>query len=286
MESTPYTANDPSGATATYGDPLNLQQVGRCNGLPREIRRPKQSAAEEDPEEMAHACDYSIRLGSGRRVVMFIGHFAVGLASKKLAPRAPLSVLLAAPLLLDLLWPLFLLAGWESVRIIPGGNPFLHLQFVSYPISHSLAAALLWAAIFGGVYWWRRGDRTAGWVLFGGVVSHWVLDAASHVPDMALWPGSPKVGLGLWNSVPGTVIVEVLMFLAGVWIYRGVTRPRDRVGAYAFWAFVVFLLVMYAANLLGPPPPDERSLAWFSLGLWLFPPWAGWFDRHRVVDHY
>jgi len=55
---------------------------------------------------------------------MFIGHAAVGLASKAAAPRASLGWLLAAPFLLDLLWPVFLLLGVERVTIERGPNAF------------------------------------------------------------------------------------------------------------------------------------------------------------------
>ncbi len=64
---------------------------------------------------------------------MFIGHYAVGFAAKKVAPRASLVLLIAAPLLLDLLWPIFLLTGWEEVRIDPGNTVVTPLDFVSYP---------------------------------------------------------------------------------------------------------------------------------------------------------
>jgi len=50
---------------------------------------------------------------------MFIGHFAVGFASKRVAPRTSLALLIAAALLADILWPIFLLLGWEHVRIDP-----------------------------------------------------------------------------------------------------------------------------------------------------------------------
>jgi hypothetical protein len=53
---------------------------------------------------------------------MFIGHFAIGLAAKKFAPLTSLAVLLAAPLLSDMLWPMFLLLGWERARIDPGNT--------------------------------------------------------------------------------------------------------------------------------------------------------------------
>src|SRR5258708_19662500 len=84
---------------------------------------------------------------------MFIGHYAVGLASKKLAPRASLGVLIAAPILLDLLWPIFLLLGWEHVSIEPNKNPFLRLAFDSYPISHGLIAVIGWATLFASLYY-------------------------------------------------------------------------------------------------------------------------------------
>src|SRR5689334_17061714 len=80
---------------------------------------------------------------------MFIGHIAVGFASKRVAPRASLGWLMAAPMALDLLWPFFLLAGWEQVRIDPGNTKFTPLDFVSYPFSHSLAMSAVWSVLFG-----------------------------------------------------------------------------------------------------------------------------------------
>ena len=51
---------------------------------------------------------------------MFLGHFAVGFASKKLAPETNLGWLIAAPIFLDLIWPVFLLLNLEQVKIEPG----------------------------------------------------------------------------------------------------------------------------------------------------------------------
>src|SRR5690349_9013743 len=151
---------------------------------------------------------------------MFIGHIAVGFASKRVAPRASLGVLMAAPMALDLLWPFFLLAGWEQVRIDPGNTKFTPLDFVSYPFSHSLAMSAVWGAMFGLIYWIAT-RYAAGAVVIGfGVVSHWVLDLITHRPDLPLYPGgAARLGLGLWNSVPATLAVESVMFAAGVWTY-------------------------------------------------------------------
>lgn len=74
-------------------------------------------------------------------------------------------------------------------------------------------------------------------------MSHWILDWITHGPDMPLYPGGPRFGLGLWNSVAGTMSVEIAMFATGVWLYVRATRARDPVGQYAFLAYVVLLLV-------------------------------------------
>jgi membrane-bound metal-dependent hydrolase YbcI (DUF457 family) len=170
------------------------------------------------------------------------------------------------------------------VRIDPGNTAFTPLDFVSYPYSHSLAMAAVWAVLFGSVYWAITRYSAGAITVMVGVISHWVLDAVTHRPDLPLFPGgTARVGLGLWNSVPATLAVESLMFAAAVWLYASITQPRDRVGRYSFWAFVAVAGVSYISNAFGPPPPSAEFLARFSLGVWLFPLWAWWFDAHRTV---
>jgi len=215
---------------------------------------------------------------------MFLGHFAVGFALKRAAPRTSLGVLIAAPQLLDLLWPVFLLLGWERVRIDPGNTVMTPLAFDSYPISHSLAMAIVWGVLLGAIYYSRSRMRAAAIWIGLAVVSHWVLDWVVHRPDLPFAPGVPiKVGLGLWNHAAATILVESAMFAAGVWVYARTTRARDRMGRVSFWIYVAALAAIYAANLAAPPPPDPHSLAVFALGLWLLPLWAAWVDRHRVA---
>lgn len=215
---------------------------------------------------------------------MFIGHYAVGFGAKRFAPRASLTVLIAAPLFLDLLWPLFILLGWEKVRIDPGNTAVTPLDFISYPFSHSLVMSIVWATLFAAVYYglskyWA--GTVAVWI---GVVSHWFLDFASHRPDMPLFPGGgSKLGLGLWNSVPATMIVEGLIFLLGVWLYVRTTRPKDKVGRFAFGSFVALLIVLYASNFFAPPPPSIKALAVVALSLSSLLVWIGWFDSHREM---
>ena len=174
---------------------------------------------------------------------MFIGHMAVGFASKRLAPRASMGVLMAAPMALDLLWPLFLLAGWEQVQIDPGNTAFTPLDLVSYPYTHSLAMSSLWAVLFALIYWAVTRYIAGALVIAAGVVSHWILDFVTHRPDLPLFPGgTERLGLGLWNSVAGTIAVESVMFGAAVWIYASSTSARDRIGSYGFWVYDRHLL--------------------------------------------
>jgi membrane-bound metal-dependent hydrolase YbcI (DUF457 family) len=215
---------------------------------------------------------------------MFIGHFAVGLAAKRYAPRTSLAVLLAAPLLSDLLWPLFLLFGWETVRIDLGRMKLAPLDFVSYPWSHSLLMCALWAVLFATIYYWMTRYWPGTIAIAIGVLSHWLLDWITHGADMPLYPGGPKFGLGLWNSVAGTLSVELAMFAIGVWLYVSVTRSRDRIGRYAFLAYFALLVVGYLRNTFSSELPHSvnAEIAWPGLiaGIVMLI-WAWWFDRHR-----
>jgi len=212
---------------------------------------------------------------------MFIGHFAVGLAGRRLTPRVSLGTWFLSVQWLDLVWPLLLVAGLEHVRIDPGNTAMTPLDFYDYPITHSLAAALVWSLLFALIYYARRRDRAAAALLGAGVLSHWLLDAIVHRPDLPLWPGGPMVGLGLWQSVPLTVTIETAMFAAGVFVYARATRPLDRTGRIALWSLVGFLYAIYLANVFGPPPPSIGALEGAGLAMWLLVPWAYWIDRHR-----
>jgi len=214
---------------------------------------------------------------------MFIGHFGLAFAAKGAAPRTSLGTTFVAAQLADLLWPIFLLVGAEQVRILSARpNPLLTLDFVSYPWSHSLAAAVVWSVLFGLACVRRFGRQPA--LLMGALVlSHWLLDAIAHRPDLPLWPGGARrIGLGLWNSVPATLLVEGAMFAAGVWLYARAAPARDRTGALAFWGLVLFFLAAYLGDAFGPPPPNMTAVAVVGLiGAAIIVALAAWADRHR-----
>lgn len=213
---------------------------------------------------------------------MFLGHFAVGLAVRPVARGVSLGTLFLAAQWLDLLWPTLLLAGVERVRIAPGITAVTPLDFEFYPYSHSLAAALAWALLAGGFHLAvRRTGTAAAWAGFC-LFSHWLLDWITHRPDLPLVPGSPvRTGLGLWNSMPATVVVELAGFALAVWFYHRGSVARSRTGSAAFWGLIALLIAIYIANLAGPPPPERRMIAWVGQAQWLLVAWGYWIERNR-----
>jgi len=217
---------------------------------------------------------------------MFIGHFGVALAAKKVAPRTSLGTLILAAQFIDVLWPLFLLLGIEHVRIAPGITKVSPLDFTDYPISHSLLMVMLWAILFGGTYYVLRRYPRGTLVVAAAVLSHWVLDFIVHRPDLQLRPGGQvRVGLGLWNSVPASIAAEILCFGVGLWIYLSYTRARDKIGRYGFWALIAFLFFGWLSTLFAGAPPNVASLAWGGMVMWLTVPWGWWADKHRMVGY-
>jgi hypothetical protein len=214
---------------------------------------------------------------------MFLGHFALAFAAKKAVPAVSLGALFLACQFADLLWPFLVLLGIERVRVQPGATAMTPLDFVSYPYSHSLIALAGWGIVVGGTYQAATRSRVFAGVILGLlVVSHWVLDVVTHRPDMPLTiTGATRLGLGLWNSVPAALTVELLVFAAGIALYRQATVARDRIGSVGLWSLAVFLAVVYFASAFGPPPPDARTVAWSAMAMWLLVVWGHWVDTHR-----
>jgi hypothetical protein len=216
---------------------------------------------------------------------MFIGHFAVALAAKRVAPGVSLGTLFLATQLADLVWPTLVLLGIETFTIRPGITAVTPLDFTRYPYSHSLVGMALWGALLAVLYLVVTRKVLAAAILFAVVLSHWVLDFVSHRPDLALTlSGAERYGLGLWHSRIATLAVEGLLFAACVWIYVRMTRPVDRTGRWALVGLIVFLIVVYIANVFGPPPPSVAAVAWTAQAIWLLVAWGYWIDRHRTAS--
>ncbi len=214
---------------------------------------------------------------------MFLGHFGVALAAKELAPRTSLGTLVLAAQFADLLWPIFLLTGLEQVRIAPGITRATPLDFVHYPITHSLVGQALWGLALGLLYFSLRRNAKSAVIVGACVVSHWFLDVIVHRPDLPVFPQGLFVGLGLWNSLPATVAIECGLLVLGLMLYLRASRAKDRIGVYGLWSLMVVLVAAWVSSLFGPPPPSERVLAYSALAMWLAVPWAAWADRQREI---
>ena len=118
----------------------------------------------------------------------------------------------------------------------------------------------------------------------GCVFSHFILDLVTHRPDMPIAPGLPQhFGLGLWNSVPASIVVESLLFAGGVALYVQGTKPISKMGSIGLWILVFLLTAIWLGGVFAPPPPNIQAVAVSILVLtpiviW----WARAIDRKRI----
>jgi membrane-bound metal-dependent hydrolase YbcI (DUF457 family) len=214
---------------------------------------------------------------------MFVGHFAVGLTAKRIAPAISLGTLVLAAMLADLLWCLFMIAGIEHVQFGSAMGAGNYFQASDIAWSHSLLMDAVWGALLAAAYFLRRRSPRGAAILFAAVLSHWVLDWIAHRPDMPLAPGVPTYfGLGLWASIPATLLLEGGFWLAAVVFYARAFPPKGRAGIFAYWTVVALLTLAWYGNISGPPPRDPRATPYVSLTLFsLAVAWAYWMDRLR-----
>lgn len=216
---------------------------------------------------------------------MFIGHFAVGLAAKKYSPKVNLGILFIACQLLDLIWPILVLMGVEHVSVDPSATIVTPLNFSHYPYSHSLIMTLIYSGLFaviiGKIFKTAKIGIVSGLVVF----SHWLLDFLTHRPDLPIFLGGDKFGLGLWNSLSGTLIVEVGLFIIGIYLYLKTSPKINRKEKFIFWGLIGFLSILYTGNIFGPQIPigtPEAKIAGPALAMWLIVAWGYWADRQRI----
>ncbi len=196
---------------------------------------------------------------------MFVGHYSATIAVKALEPRAPLWTLAAAAQLIDIGWSAFIITGVEHASADPAlpGSPLI---LTDMPWTHSLPAVIVWSAGATALSRWLLRLPMAAAVLIGATVfSHWLLDLLVHRPDLALWPGGPKVGLALWDyAVPEQAVEIGLIALAAV--FWGAVRARRGQSAWPAAVFVLFLLAlqiiaMFLPAEAGPLPPMQGVTA-------------------------
>lgn len=213
---------------------------------------------------------------------MFLGHFAVALASKKMNSKLSLGASFLAAQWLDLLWPVLLLTGTEEVVINTDTSVPIPLQFTHYPLSHSLLTVIGWALLFAFVFYLRKQNGKAAILIGILVLSHWVLDWLVHIPDLPITPFTQtKVGLGLWNFKFLEICIEMLLFVIGVILYFTSTAAVNKKGNLIFWSLTLFLTLIFIMNIFGAPPSTVKEIAIMGLSQWLLVIWAEWADRNR-----
>ena len=222
---------------------------------------------------------------------MFLGHYGVALALKRAEPKLSLGTLFLAVQLPDVLWGIFLLLGWEHARIVPGHTAVTPLEFLNYPISHSLVGSLAWSFVAAALYYsWPTRDTSRHWqaaaVVGLAVLSHYPLDVLVHVADLPLsGSGSVKLGFGLWNSPLATLAAEAIVFGAGLAIYLARGSNRHPVRAPGVFVLVLVLVGTYLASVFGPLPPNMTVVAVsdivFMVGIAAL---AAWADRRASSE--
>jgi len=213
---------------------------------------------------------------------MFIAHFGAGLAAKGIDRKPSLGTLFLASQFIDLLWPLFLIIGIEKVSIDPGNTVVTPLNFYYYPFSHSLMGVIFWSILFGGIYYLLKKRLKTSLILGVLVLSHWVLDLLVHRPDLPLTTSNEyMLGLSGWNSIVITLLLEFGIFFAGAYLYLKYTNSTNRKGTVLIWSLLIFLVIIYLTNILGPPPPEAEAIGYVGLSQWLIVGWGYWADRNR-----
>ncbi len=194
---------------------------------------------------------------------MFAGHYAPALAAGALKRAPSMGAAFLAVQFVDVLWAGFILTGVEHARLEPGYLAMSNLVLYDMPWTHSLAAALVWSLFLGLIY--RAFDRGGGWpaaaVIGALVLSHWLLDLLVHAPDLALYPGGPKVGLGWWDMPALALGSELGLFVIGFTLYMIATRGKSAIGAVLPWLTAALMLSVLAYEKLTPPPPSMAQMA-------------------------
>jgi hypothetical protein len=219
---------------------------------------------------------------------MFLGHYGVAFALKRAEPKLSLGTLFVAVQLADLLWGIFILLGWEHASLV-SSTPITPIEFVDYPISHSLVGAIAWSIVAAALYYsWPTRDTSRHWqaaaVVGLAVLSHYPLDVLVHFRDLPLTGNnSTKLGLGLWNHPTATLILETLTLAAGVAVYVARRSKRHPVRLARLLVLLLVLVGAYLASSYGPPPPNMTIVGVSVIVLILFvAALAGWADQRST----
>jgi len=217
---------------------------------------------------------------------MFVGHYGPALAGPRFVKTVPVWAMCIAVQFLDYLWGVFVYFGIENVRIEPGFTAVSPLDLYDMPWTHSLLMAVVWSVVLGFIWsLFARTQKRAGAIIIGlGVFSHWLLDLLVHVPDLALWPGGPKVGFGLWNNEPVALTLEFGVLAVGLLLYISATRAKGAFGKIGPWIFGALLVGLYSISFFAPPPETAQQFGPMAIGLYTLVAVLAWLFCDRVRE--
>jgi hypothetical protein len=215
---------------------------------------------------------------------MFVGHLAIGLIAKRIESRVSLGTWVLAASLADLIAFPLLILGIEHFAAEPGtmSNRMVGRN-IAY--SHSLLTIATYSALFAVIYFLRRRYWRGALLLSCVVLTHWLLDVVSHRPDMPLAPGVSAVfGLGLWNSLPATLLVEGGFWLLAIVLYVRTTQPKRRAAHFVFWIGVVLLTLLWYGNVTAGMEPNPIKAGVGGVVIFsLLVAWAYSINRLRAI---
>jgi hypothetical protein len=208
---------------------------------------------------------------------MFIGHYGASFAARAHEPRVSLGWFFLAVQFLDVLFGSFVLTGVEHMRIVPGFTEYNPYELYDMPLSHSLVAAVGWSLLAAIVALGLRQPRAVAALIALSVLSHFALDVPMHAADLPVFSeAGPKLGFGLWNHRLLSLLTEMAVAGAGLWLYWTKRQPAKR----RFFPFAVTLLVLTVATPFLPPPPSAAVFALQALFAYVgLAFWAGYVDR-------
>ncbi len=216
---------------------------------------------------------------------MTAGHFGFAAGVKAGAPRVPLWALMLSTYLLDVVFIVMVGAGLEGFTPFDPTHPSYGQVTIHACYDHSLVGALVIALCAGGVARIAWGAR-AGWIIGAVTFSHWILDLIVHRPDLPILPGNaghlPLLGFGLWAHPAASASLELLLVLAGGYLYaraaarspvvvNGVSGGRAR-AAWAAGVTGTLMLALLATDYIGWS--GGAALA----GMLLLMALSGWLD--------
>lgn len=218
---------------------------------------------------------------------MFIGHFGLSFAAKKAAPKVSLATLFIATQFVDILWPFMLIFNIEKVAVTPGYTKVNSYEFLYFPYTHSLFMGLVWGILTALIFFLIKKDTREAIVIGLCVISHWFLDLIVHSADLPITPfGDYKAGFGLWNHVAATLIIELIIFFGGLFIYTSITRAKNKKGSRGLWALAALLILVTISNTFGPAPPNSITTLFISfiILMAIIISLAGWVDKNRELS--